>query len=135
MTNKKDNPILLFDGVCNLCVGSVQFFIKHDKSTLLRFASLQSGFGIDLKAKYNIEKNIDSLILINNKNAYTHSSAAILAASNMGFLWKAALVLLIIPKPIRDTLYKWIARNRYKWFGKKTTCWLPTEETSSRFLD
>ncbi|MCT4622115.1 MAG: DCC1-like thiol-disulfide oxidoreductase family protein [Schleiferiaceae bacterium] len=130
-----DFPVLLFDGVCNLCVGSVQFFLKHDKRGELKFASLQSAYGEQQKEKYNIPANVDSLIFIHKGKAYHYSSAALRGAANMGGLWPLVKVLLVIPPFVRNGIYKWIAKNRYRWFGKKESCWLPTPELNARFLD
>ena len=132
--NKEHGPVLLFDGVCNLCVGSVQFFLKHDRKNTLKFASLQSDFGVRSRQKYNILPTIDSLLLIKNDKVYNRSTAALLACAELGGIWPIILVLRIIPKFIRDYIYDYIARNRYKWFGKKEVCWIPTPELNTRFI-
>jgi len=127
-------PVLLFDGVCNLCVGSVQFFLKHDRKKLLKFASLQSDYGEKQSTKFNIPKNVDSLIFIENNEVYYFSSAALRAAAKMGGAWPLLKVFLEIPPFIRNGIYKFIAKNRYRWFGKKEVCWLPDADFEGRFI-
>lgn len=134
MSNLK-KPVLLFDGVCNLCVGSVQFIIKNEKQAILQFASLQSEFGQSQREKHQIPNEIDSLILIDNNRVYYYSSAALRITKYMGKLWPILQILLIIPPFLRNILYKWIAKNRYRWFGEKEMCWIPTLELNKRFLD
>lgn len=132
---KTEQPVLLFDGVCNLCVGSVQFFLKHDKRGELKFASLQSKFGQSQKMKFAIPDNVDSLILIDKDKAHYYSSAALRAAGFMGGLWPIFKLFLVLPPFLRNGIYKWIAKNRYRWFGTKESCWLPTPELQSRFIE
>ncbi|MCM5662905.1 thiol-disulfide oxidoreductase DCC family protein [Galbibacter mesophilus] len=134
-TNKK---IILFDGVCNLCNNSVQFVIKRDTKNVFQFASLQSDIGMKLLAERNIDPNeTDSIVLIEPNIAYyTKSDAAIEIAKELGGGWQLLSVFdYILPKSIRDTIYDFIAKNRYKWFGKKEACPLPTPEQKAKFLD
>jgi predicted DCC family thiol-disulfide oxidoreductase YuxK len=135
MTETTKNPILLFDGVCNLCVGSVQFYLKHDRKGVLKFSSLQSNFGKRQLKEFNIPKHVDSLILISNGKAYFYSSAALRGIGFLGGIWPVIKIFLILPSFIRDFIYQWIAKNRYRWFGKKETCWLPTPELRRRFIE
>ena len=129
------NRIILFDGVCNLCNSSVQFTIKRDKNELLKFASLQSEVGEALLEKYNLKGDtIDSVVFIENGKAYTESTAAIKVARHLGFPWNLLQVFLIFPAALRNIVYQWIARNRYKWFGKKDSCMLPDASMQARFL-
>lgn len=128
------NDIILFDGECNFCDQSVQFIIKRDKKALYSFASLQSKVGQQLVNTYQVPANLDSLILIKNNSYYTMSSAALRICRHLSGGWKLFSLLLLIPKPIRNYFYKIIAKNRYKWFGKKETCMLPTLEMKKRFL-
>ena len=132
MTNTA--PILLFDGLCNLCVDSVLFVLKHEKQKSLTFSSLQSTFGKEARKKYNIPENIDSLILLHNGKVYYYSAAALKITSFLGGLWPLCQVFLIVPPFIRNYVYKYIARHRYSWFGQKEICWLPTPELESRFI-
>ena len=126
--------IILFDGVCNLCNSSVQFIIKHDPNAHFSFASQQSEMGKKLIAKYHLE-DYDSLILIANKSAYLHSDAILEIAKELDGGLKFLYIFRFIPKSIRDTIYKLIAKYRYTIFGKKESCMLPSNETESRFLD
>ena len=129
------NPILLFDGYCNLCNNSVQFILKHEKNTDLVFTSLQSEAGISLLKQYNINPlNLDSLVFIKNNKFHTKSSAALLLTPYLKGLYPLLYSLLIIPPFIRNTVYDYIARNRYKWYGKAESCMMPTKELMNRFL-
>lgn len=127
--------IILFDGVCNFCDQSVQFIIKRDAVGFFKFASLQSDIGQTLLKKYHMPTDLDSFLLIQNGKIYTKSTAALQVARHLDGLWKFFYPLIIIPKPIRDLLYNIFARNRYKWFGKKDSCALPSQEMRDRFLD
>ena|SRR5690625_3878159 len=126
--------IILFDGDCNFCDKSVQFIIKRDPEGFYKFASLQSEIGRELIKQHNIPENIDSFILIAHQSWYAKSSAALRVCKNLTGLWKLFYGLLIVPKPIRDFFYHIIANNRYKWFGKKDHCTLPSPDIRKRFL-
>lgn len=130
-----EQKILLFDGVCNLCNGSVQFIITRDVKKEFLFASLQSEKGQELLKKFNLPtQDFDSFVLIKNDKYYTKSTAALLVFSSFGGLWSLLKVLLIFPAFIRNLVYTLVAKNRYRWFGKQESCWLPTPELKSRFL-
>ena len=131
--NKK---IILFDGVCNLCDFAVQFVIEHDTKDMFRFVALQSELGQEILKHIGINPiNIDSVILYEPGIAYYYkSSAAIEIAKSLGGFWHFGTVFKIIPAGIRNQLYDYIAKNRYKLYGKKETCWIPTEELKSKFL-
>ncbi len=126
--------IILFDGVCNLCSGAVQWIIKHDKKNAFKFASLQSDTGIALSKKYAIPENTDSVILIDEEQVYVKSSAALLIAKYCSGLWPLLYAFIIVPPFLRNAVYDWVARNRYKWFGKKESCWIPTPELKQKFI-
>lgn len=128
--------IILFDGVCNLCNNSVLFVIKRDKKDLFRYASLQSEVGQQLVRERGIDTSqVDSIILIEPGVAYfTKSDAALEIAQHLGGLWKLSAVFTWIPKSIRDVVYDFVARNRYKWYGKKDACMVPTPELRAKFL-
>ncbi len=128
--------IILFDGVCNLCNNSVLFVIKRDKKDVFRYASLQSEVGQQLIRERGIDTSqVDSIILIEPGVAYfTKSDAALEIAQELGGLWKLSGVFTWIPKSIRDVVYDLVARNRYKWFGKKDACMVPTPELRAKFL-
>ncbi len=135
MTSDK-HPIILFDGVCNLCNGSVNFIIDRDPRQIFRFASLQSPIGQELVTQFGFSPTeLSSLILIDGQSAYRRSSAAIRIAARLTFPWNCFWVGLIVPRPIRDFVYDMIAKNRYRWFGKTETCRLPAPDRLHRFLD
>ena len=136
MNQSDQHPVLLFDGICNLCADSVQFIIRRDPDAKLRFASLQSEAGQGMLRKYNLpEKELKSLVFVEEGNAYTRSTGALRVARYLSGLWPLAYGFIIIPAFIRDAVYDFIGRNRYKWFGKKNECWLPTPDLRKRFLD
>ncbi|WP_339653861.1 DUF393 domain-containing protein [uncultured Maribacter sp.] len=128
--------IILFDGVCNLCNTSVQFVIKKDKEDLFRFTALQSDTGKKLLTERNIDiANIDSIILIEpNVAYYTKSTAALEIGKNLKGLKTLSSILLWLPESIRDIVYDFVAKNRYKWYGKKDSCMIPTEELKNKFI-
>jgi predicted DCC family thiol-disulfide oxidoreductase YuxK len=126
--------IVLFDGVCNFCSDSVNFIIRHDTNNRFVFAPLQSEKGIELRAKYNIDDNIDSIVLIEDDRAFTKSTAALRIAKRLGGIWALAYTFIIVPRPVRDYLYELFAKYRYRLFGKKDECMLPTPEVRARFL-
>lgn len=130
------SAIVLFDGVCNFCEGSVNFIISHDKNDYFKFATLQSETAQELLGEHNINKEeTDSVILIENGKAYTHSDAALNIAVHLDGIWSAPYFLIIIPKFIRDFFYKLFAKYRYKMFGKKDVCMMPTPRIRQKFLD
>ena len=129
------HPIVLFDGVCNLCNGAVQLILRHDPAGRFRFASLQSPAGEEIQTRLGIDpKALDSIVLVEGERWYRESDAALRIAARMSGAWRALGVLRLLPRPLRDALYRWVARNRYRWFGKQETCWLPTPELRERFL-
>lgn len=130
------HPTLLFDGVCNLCSGSVQFILKRDRQGRFRFASLQSEVGRRLMTEHGLDPDaLSSVVLIEDGRAYQESTAALRIARHLPGAWKLLRAFLVIPRPLRDAAYRLIARNRYRWFGKTESCWLPTPELRARFLD
>ena len=132
--NKK---LILFDGVCNLCNSSVQYAIKHDKNNLFLFTALQSNVGQNIIEHYNIDTSkIDSILLYTpEKGIHYKSTAALKVAWQLGFPINLLAIFLIVPNFIRNWVYDFIAKNRYKWYGKKEACMIPTPELKSKFLD
>lgn len=130
-------PILLFDGVCNLCNASVAWLLRRDRKGIFRFASLQGETGQELLRERGLDtREFHSVILIVPSQAYyTKSMAAIEIARRLGGLWRVFTVFTWIPDPIRDAVYDFVANNRYRWFGKKEECMLPRPEWKDRFLD
>ena len=132
---KTAKKILLFDGVCNLCNSSVTYVIQRDKKDLFRFAALQEPAGQQLIEKYQIDTSkTDSIILIENGKAYTKSTAALRVARHLGGAYPLLYGFMIVPNFIRNWVYDFVARNRYKWYGKKDSCMIPTPELKSKFL-
>lgn len=126
--------IVLFDGECNFCDQSVQFIIKRDPEGYFSFASLQSEIGQELLHKHQIPADTDSFILIEDNQAHTKSSAALNVCKHLKGAWKGLRIFTLVPKFVRDRVYDVIAKNRYKWFGKKDSCMLPSKEIRKRFL-
>jgi predicted DCC family thiol-disulfide oxidoreductase YuxK len=130
------DPVILFDGVCNLCNRGVQFIIKKDKKNKFRFAPLQGKTGRELLKKFNLPENVfNSFILVEGGNICSRSTAALRIAKKLGGGWKLFYGFIIIPRFIRDAAYNLVAKNRYKWFGKRDECMIPTPELKERFLD
>jgi predicted DCC family thiol-disulfide oxidoreductase YuxK len=128
--------IILFDGVCNLCNTGVKFVIRHDKKKIFQFASLQSQSARQLLHAYGLQTEVvQSFIFIDQEKIYERSSATLHVLAYLPAPWKFLYGLIIIPKFIRDWTYDIVAKNRYKWFGKKEACWIPTPELAERFLD
>jgi predicted DCC family thiol-disulfide oxidoreductase YuxK len=128
-------PVILFDGVCNLCSGAVQFIIKRDKKDVFRFASLQSSFGQSVLKKYKLPSHeLSSVILVENDIIYTRSTGALKVAKQLSGGWPLLYMFIIVPRFIRDAVYNYVAKNRYKWFGKKQECWLPTPALKNKFI-
>ena len=128
------NPVVLFDGVCNFCNGAVNFIIRHDRRGKFKFAPLQSGIGQDLKAKHGIGDDVDSIVLVEDERAFTHSTAGLRIAKGLGGVWSLAYVFIIVPAVIRDFFYKVFAKYRYRMFGRTEACMLPTADVRARFL-
>lgn len=126
--------IVLFDGECNFCDASVQFIIARDPSGYFQFAALQSDIGEKLKKEHHIPEKLDSFLVIENNTVYDSSDAALFVCKHLSGVWKSFFVLKVLPKTFRDYFYKIIAKNRYKWFGKKDSCTIPSPEIRSRFL-
>jgi predicted DCC family thiol-disulfide oxidoreductase YuxK len=133
MENNKS--LLLFDGVCNLCNSSVQFILLRDKKDRFRFASLQSDYGQNLLREHNLPtESFNSLVLVENDKVYKKSTAALRIARKLKGLWPLLFAFIIIPPFIRNFVYDIIAKNRYRWFGKKEECMLPRPEWKQKFL-
>ena len=134
--SSETNYIILFDGVCNLCNSSVQFILKRDRKKLFHFGSLQGKAGQEYLRRFNLPTdNFNSFMLVENGKLYTRSTGALRMLKHLGGGWSLLYAFIIIPRFIRDAVYNWIAKNRYKWFGKQEACWLPTPELKERFLD
>lgn len=128
-------PVIFFDGICNLCSAAVQFTIERDSKNMFRFASLQSEYAKENLMPFNIvPENLDSFILLENGKVYVRSTAALRVARKLNGLWPLLYAFIIVPRFIRDAVYNFIAKNRYKWYGKQESCWIPTPELKEKFL-
>jgi predicted DCC family thiol-disulfide oxidoreductase YuxK len=128
---------ILFDGVCNLCNGFVQFVVRHDQAGRFRFASLQSAGGQALLAQHGISPaatDPETVMLVENGQVYTHSTAVLRIARGLGGFWALLYAGIVLPRALRDALYRFVARHRYQWFGRQDACMLPTPELAQRFL-
>ena len=133
--DKPVNNIVLFDGVCNLCNGLVRFIIKRDRTGKFKFASLQSEIGQQWLMHFGLAKNeFESFVFIRGEKYYLKSAAALKMLRELGGFWKAFYVFILIPRPVRDFLYDLVAKSRYKIFGKRDVCMVPTPELKERFL-
>jgi predicted DCC family thiol-disulfide oxidoreductase YuxK len=132
----KNKKIVLFDGVCNLCDNAVQYVIKHDKKDIFRFVALQSNLGKEILNYLKVDTSkMDSIILYEPGVAYFYKSdAALEIVKDLNVFLKWSVVFKIIPSSLRNPIYDYVARNRYKWFGKKEACMIPTEEMKAKFL-
>jgi predicted DCC family thiol-disulfide oxidoreductase YuxK len=135
-TAEAGRPVILFDGVCNLCTGSVRFVIERDARKQFRFASLQSPVAEKLLGAQGRDGDrLESVVLVVGERTYRKSTAALLIARRLDGLWPLLSALLVIPGPLRDALYDWIGKRRYRLFGKRDVCWKPRPELAERFLD
>lgn len=131
-----EHPVVLFDGVCNLCNASVNFIMANDTKNIFRFAALQSKAGKALLKKFNLSSDaLDAVVLIENKKVYTKSAAALRIAQKLKKPLPLFFSLSLVPPFIRDAVYTAIAKNRYRWFGKSKSCRVPSAGTNDRFLD
>jgi predicted DCC family thiol-disulfide oxidoreductase YuxK len=131
-----DQSIIFFDGVCNLCEGFVQWVIKRDPDGYFHFSSLQSDFARSFFESRGSDLNdLNSVILYNKGRFYKNSDVSLEVFKQLKFPWSLLYPFKVIPRIIRDSIYQWIAKNRYRWFGKKEQCMIPTPELQSRFLD
>ncbi len=131
-----EGPVLVFDGVCHLCDRAVRFVLPRDRKGRFRYAPLQSAAAGRLLAPFGIDAaRLESVVLMEGGKAYMKSDAALRVAAGLGGIWTLARVFLVVPRPIRDWVYDWIARNRFRWFGKSTSCLMPAPEYRNRFLE
>ena len=131
---KLDKPLILFDGVCNLCNASVNFVIDRDPEGVFQFASLQSDFAAGIVAKHEIGQGLDTIVLLEGGKVYNRSTAALRIARHLNGGWSALYLGIIVPKFLRDVVYKFIARNRYRWFGQTQECRVQSSDLQARFL-
>jgi predicted DCC family thiol-disulfide oxidoreductase YuxK len=135
MLNNPDLPIIIFDGYCNLCSSTVQFILKRDKKRIFRFVAMQSDKIILFKEKYSLDLEIpETVILIDGDKVFKRSEAVLRILKKLHFPLNLLWGLIIIPGFIRDPLYSWIAKNRYHWFGKRKSCFMPDDKFKDRFV-
>ncbi len=136
MSSPPGPAIIVFDGLCNLCTASVQFILRHERKPHFKFAPVQSNAGGALFAASGLASaDVDTFVLIEDGRPYMRSDAAIRVARGLSAPWSLAVALAIIPRPIRDWAYRIIARNRYRWFGQRAACMVPSPEDRERFLE
>lgn len=127
--------IILFDGICNLCHGTVRFIIRRDRNAYFKFASLQSTPGEHLARSFNVDAGLlESMVLIENGQLYRKSTAALRIANKLGFPWLLMYALILVPVPIRDWVYDFVGRRRYQWFGRQALCLVSAPDAEDRFL-
>jgi predicted DCC family thiol-disulfide oxidoreductase YuxK len=129
--------IVLYDGVCNLCDAAVRFILMRDSRAVFRFASLQGDYAKKVLARHSIPESqaLESFVLIEDGVPYLYSTGILRVARHLAFPWNLGALFLVVPRPIRDAVYRWIGRNRYRWFGKQDTCLLPRPDWKARFLE
>jgi predicted DCC family thiol-disulfide oxidoreductase YuxK len=126
--------IVIFDGVCNLCARSVQFILSHESEPRFQFSPVQSAAGARILSEYGFSaSDVDTFVLVSEGKVYTRSTAALRIARHFKGAWRLLRVLWVVPRPIRDALYNFVARNRYSWYGKSDSCMVPTPELNARF--
>jgi len=131
----RTKSVILFDGICNLCNSSIDFVLQRDRKNQFLVGALQSVEGKELLSRFDANPDyLDSLVLIEGEQIYFRSTAALRVAKKLPGLWPLLYGLIIFPPVIRDGVYDWIGKNRYRWFGKKNTCRLPTPEEKAKFL-
>jgi predicted DCC family thiol-disulfide oxidoreductase YuxK len=134
-TALEGHALVLFDGVCNLCNSSVNFIIDRDPAGYFKFAALQDETVASLLARFDLSTDyLDSVVLLEEGRCYRESTAALRIARRLRGGWPLFYAFIVVPRPVRDVVYGWIARNRYRWFGKRDTCRIPTPELRERFL-
>ena len=134
--NPVKHPVILFDGVCNLCSSTVQFVIKRDTKNIFQFASLQSDFGNSVLQNFSLPAGaFNTFILYKDGKIYTKSTGALLVAKQLSGVLPMLYAFIIVPSFLRNRVYNFISRNRYRWFGKKKECWLPSRLLKNKFLD
>jgi predicted DCC family thiol-disulfide oxidoreductase YuxK len=135
VTQIPDN-LILFDGVCNLCSALVQFVIRHDRATKFRFAAIQSEIGRAIFQSHGLDPaDLQTFVFIADERIFLRSDAAIEVLERFGGAWRICKIFRFVPRALRNAIYSFIARNRYRWFGRKEVCMVPTTEIKERFLD
>ena len=126
---------VLYDGVCHLCQGSVRFIVERDPTGYFRFAQLQSARGQSLLAQHRLPPDVQTIVLLERGRAHVRSGAALRIARRLAWPWNLAAALLVVPSPLRDAIYDWVARHRYGWFGRSGACEIPSDAVRARLLE
>ncbi len=134
-TEHHAHPIMLYDGVCNLCNGTVRFILRRDREGMFRFAAMQSRVAEEILAGFDKKWEGDTFYLVLEGKLYDRSSAMLRIMKRLRFPWPLMSVFLLVPKPLRDMVYNCVARNRYRWFGRTDACQIPDKDILNRFLD
>jgi predicted DCC family thiol-disulfide oxidoreductase YuxK len=134
MTDAQAPRVVLFDGVCNVCNAAVNFIIDRDPDARFRFASLQSDKGRELCASHGLAEDVRTIVLVEDGEAYTESTAVLRIVRSLGAAWPLLYAAIVLPRALRDVLYRFFAANRYRWFGKRESCRVPTPDIRRRFL-
>lgn len=130
-----EGPVVVFDAMCVLCSANAQFILKHDRRRHFRLASMQNEVGASLYRRHGIDPaNPDSIIVLDGGKLYRDSDAVLAIYYGLGGFWKLVAIGRLVPRFIRDPLYRWVARNRYRLFGRRETCWIPAPEQADRIL-
>ncbi len=128
--------IVVFDGQCLLCNGWVQFLLRHDRAQRIRFASIQSAVGQQLLARAGLQvEGLQTLLVVDGERSWQHTAAILRVLHTLGWPWRLAWIGWLVPAPLRDAVYRWVARNRYRFWGRSDTCMLPASEHRARFLE
>jgi predicted DCC family thiol-disulfide oxidoreductase YuxK len=131
----KGHPIIVFDALCPLCSANAQFILRHDRRGHFRLTSMQSELGRALYRRFDLDPDDpDTLIVVDGDRLYRDSDAILMIWRNLDWPWRTAALARFVPGPVRDALYRWVARNRYRLFGRRETCWIPSAELSERLL-
>lgn len=129
-------PVIVFDAQCLLCNGWVRFLLRHDRRRVFRFASIQGHTGRTLLARAGLQVDgLQTLLLVREDRSWQHTAAILRVLHELGWPWRLAWGLAIVPAPLRDALYRMVARNRYRWFGRADTCMVPAPDERHLFLD
>jgi predicted DCC family thiol-disulfide oxidoreductase YuxK len=133
--NNDAHPIIVFDAMCVLCSANAQFVLRYDRRKLFRLASMQGEVGADLYRRFGIDPaDPETLIVVRGDEALRDTDAIFAIWTGLGWPWRVLATLRIVPRTIRDPLYRLVARNRYRLFGRRTSCWLPTPQDAARIL-
>lgn len=135
-TEAERHPLVFYDGVCGFCQRVVQFIIPRDRSAVFRFVAIQSETGSRLLRRHGLDPaELNTFVLLEQGRMYTRSTAGLRVLRRLDGAWPLLYALIVVPRPVRDLVYKWIAANRYRFFGKSDSCMLPPPEVRERFLD